>query len=186
MVPFRGTSQEVCDLETGPFAERLRAARVRVGVRPVDLARAIGAPKNSVSRWEHGKGYPTVPRLVRCAIELRTSLDHLMGLDRGGDVATPADVGAALAAGATWGGRALTPPERMRARAILHALLAPIDQLREISDYPQGVHKAPPAADANAARDRAQTLADLATERPSEEGRAGDAGAAGPVDGGGE
>ena len=49
------------------FAERLRAAREKAGLRPVDLARAAGLTRQSVGHLEQGIRQPswqTVQQLV--------------------------------------------------------------------------------------------------------------------------
>jgi transcriptional regulator with XRE-family HTH domain len=64
-----------------PFSERLRALRLRYGVRQKDLAEAMGFEQSYVSALELGiKGPPSRDFVDRLARYLRLSADELAGL----------------------------------------------------------------------------------------------------------
>lgn len=70
---------------TGEFEMAVFAARLRELIRDTkttqkDLAKAIGAAKNTVSAYAHGLCSPTLPILVRIAKHFDVSMDYLAGL----------------------------------------------------------------------------------------------------------
>lgn len=158
------------------FPGRLAAARRQAGMSGAQLCARVGLRSRSVvTKWEQGKGMPDTPIMPLLAVALGTTVDHLLGVDLLREVEPPRPVDLAVAASGdgplAWSGRPLTGVDRRRAFAVLHGLLAPADQLREISDYPQGVHREPGNRGANHARNRAQLLSDAPVERPHTKGR---------------
>ena len=73
----RSTTRE---LETAVFAARLRELIRDTKTTQKDLAKAIGAAKNTVSAYAHGLCSPTLPILVRIAKRFDVSMDYLAGL----------------------------------------------------------------------------------------------------------
>lgn len=73
----RSTTRE---LETAVFAARLRELIRDTKTTQKDLAKAIGAAKNTVSAYAHGLCSPTLPILVRIAKHFDVSMDYLAGL----------------------------------------------------------------------------------------------------------
>ncbi|MBS6362565.1 helix-turn-helix transcriptional regulator [Burkholderia sp.] len=60
-----------------PFSERLRALRLRYGVRQMDLAEAIGFEQSYISAIELGiKGPPSIEFVERVSAHLRLSDDE--------------------------------------------------------------------------------------------------------------
>lgn len=60
------------------FGERVRTARLRIGLTQEQLGDLCGTDGGTVSRWELGKGYPQAPQLARLAHALGESIDHLV------------------------------------------------------------------------------------------------------------
>lgn len=50
-----------------PLHKRLRAARIRKGLRQKDVAEALGVVSNTVARWE--RGVRNIQRFLRPAVE---------------------------------------------------------------------------------------------------------------------
>lgn len=68
------------EFETAVFAARLRELIRDTKTTQKDLAKAIGAAKNTVSAYAHGLCSPTLPILVRIAKHFDVSMDYLAGL----------------------------------------------------------------------------------------------------------
>lgn len=68
------------DFETAAFAARLRELIRDTKTTQKDLAKAIGAAKNTVSAYAHGLCSPTLPFLVRIAKNFDVSMDYPAGL----------------------------------------------------------------------------------------------------------
>lgn len=68
------------EFETVVFAARLRELIRDTKTTQKDLAKAIGAAKNTVSAYAHGLCSPTLPILVRIAKHFDVSMDYLAGL----------------------------------------------------------------------------------------------------------
>lgn len=60
------------------FADRLRAARVAVGLTQEQLGFALGVTKSSVSAWENGRETPSFRLLPTLSRTLQRSLDELI------------------------------------------------------------------------------------------------------------
>jgi transcriptional regulator with XRE-family HTH domain len=73
------------------FGARVRAARVRLGMHQRQVAQLVGTDGGSISRWERGAAYPQTHQLVKLALALGESLDHLvLGVQSdAGDVTMP-------------------------------------------------------------------------------------------------
>lgn len=56
---------------------RLRKARLAAGLKREHLAVAIGRSAPTISMYEHGTGYPTVPVLAALADTLDVAVDDL-------------------------------------------------------------------------------------------------------------
>lgn len=59
--------------------KRLRTAR---NLSQVDLAKALGVTKQSISNWENNNIQPSVDMLVHLALFFSVSTDFLLGLDQ--------------------------------------------------------------------------------------------------------
>ena len=60
------------------FADRLREARVAVGMTQEQLGFALGITKSSVSAWENGRETPSFRMLPELRRQLYRSLDELI------------------------------------------------------------------------------------------------------------
>lgn len=60
------------------FADRLREARVAMGLTQEQLGFAVGVTKSSVSAWENGRETPSFHALPRLRAALHRSLDELV------------------------------------------------------------------------------------------------------------
>lgn len=61
--------------------ERIRSLRLSRGISQVDLGRALGVSKQSVSNWENDNIQPSVEMLVIIAQFFSVSTDYLLGLE---------------------------------------------------------------------------------------------------------
>ncbi len=64
-----------------PLAIRIRSAREAAGLRPSDLARAVGATPVSVWRWEHRNQVPGAGLLEKIAEHTNTTTRWLLNGD---------------------------------------------------------------------------------------------------------
>jgi transcriptional regulator with XRE-family HTH domain len=60
------------------LGDRIRQARERVGLSPIELARRIGLSKNAMNSIEAGDADPRASRIVAIAQELGVSTDALL------------------------------------------------------------------------------------------------------------
>lgn len=63
------------------IAERLTAAREKVGLSQSEVARRIGATQAAISYFEQGLKIPSVPVLLNLAKLYNVSMDYLAGND---------------------------------------------------------------------------------------------------------
>ena len=147
------------------LAERLAAAAHARGLTQQQLADAVGVARQAVSRWLNGKQAPEARYLARAAVALNVSADYLLGID-GQEVEPvhgPLDL--AVAAGDdnwVWNGRSVAGDSRRRTRLVLHGLLAPVDQLPDLSTMEQESS----VPNANAIRHRVEVVADVPATAP--------------------
>ncbi|MDA8263320.1 MAG: helix-turn-helix transcriptional regulator [Actinomycetota bacterium] len=169
MVPVRATVKG--GSHTVPnevFPERLREARQRAGLTLAGLAAATGMQSRQVAgRWEEGIRMPDAATLVAISRTLGVSADFLLGLDSDVGNSSPRTLELAEAISSnshvTWSGRTLRPQERVRAWAILHALLSPVEEI----GYPQETNKDKPEQKEKPTRLRArEVFASGSAERP--------------------
>lgn len=65
--------------ERGAIGRRMREARLRIpGLKPRDVARAIGVPNTRVHLWEAGRSNPPLELLIPIARVLQVSLEWLV------------------------------------------------------------------------------------------------------------
>ena len=62
------------------FSENLRKLRLARNISQVELAKALGVSKQSVSNWENDNIQPSVDMLIRLANEFGVTTDFLLGL----------------------------------------------------------------------------------------------------------
>jgi transcriptional regulator with XRE-family HTH domain len=60
------------------IGEKIKQARLKVGLNQAELARALGIKPVNVSQWESGKTRPDVERLPAISKELRVSVEWLL------------------------------------------------------------------------------------------------------------
>ena len=78
------------DDDLAGFGERVRAARLRIGLEQRELGALCETDGGTISRWELGKGYPQAKQLVKLANALGESLDYLvLGVPDKGPVQMP-------------------------------------------------------------------------------------------------
>lgn len=61
--------------------ENIRKLRIARGLNQVELGRALGVAKQTVSNWENSNIQPSVDMLVKIARYFSVSTDYLLGLD---------------------------------------------------------------------------------------------------------
>ncbi len=88
------------NLSAGNFQERLRTARLLIGLSQEDLAKQMGRPALSVSRWERGKSNPIPSNAARLAVALRVNMRWLL-LGEGPMECRPATTKDPVAAGSS-------------------------------------------------------------------------------------
>ncbi len=64
---------------SGDFGEILKELRLERGLGQVELARAIGVSKGTISLWEHSKREPTLSNLIALSAYFSVSIDDLVG-----------------------------------------------------------------------------------------------------------
>lgn len=62
--------------------ENIRQLRLARNLSQVDLAKALGVTKQSISNWENNNIQPSIDMLIRLAQFFSVSTDYLLGLDR--------------------------------------------------------------------------------------------------------
>ncbi len=63
------------------LSTRIREIRTAKRISQVELAKALGVTKQSVSNWENDNIQPSVDMLARIADALSVSADYLLGRD---------------------------------------------------------------------------------------------------------
>ena len=63
------------------ISDNIKNARKALGMSQDDLADAIGANRVTISRYETGSYFPSVPALERLAVALHTTVAQLTGTD---------------------------------------------------------------------------------------------------------
>lgn len=63
------------------LGDRIYELRKQRGLSQVDLAKALGVTKQSVSNWENSNIQPSIDLLVRIAQFFSVTTDYLLGLD---------------------------------------------------------------------------------------------------------
>lgn len=64
------------------FGYRVQALRRYANLKIVELARIIGVPHSTISRWESGTNFPTIETLIILARYFNVSIDYLLGLSK--------------------------------------------------------------------------------------------------------
>lgn len=62
--------------------ENIRSLRLARNLSQVDLAKALGVTKQSVSNWENNNIQPSIDMLIHLARFFSVSTDFLLGLDQ--------------------------------------------------------------------------------------------------------
>lgn len=62
--------------------ENIRNLRLARNLSQVDLAKALGVTKQSVSNWENNNILPSIDMLIRLAQFFSVSTDYMLGLDQ--------------------------------------------------------------------------------------------------------
>lgn len=61
--------------------ERIKSLRKAHGLNQVELARALGVTKQSISNWENDNILPSIEMLMKISRYFSVSADYLLGLD---------------------------------------------------------------------------------------------------------
>jgi transcriptional regulator with XRE-family HTH domain len=59
------------------IADRLRASRLALGIKPAELCRMTGIKPNTYSQWENAKGRPNLDEAMRLCDVLGYTLDWI-------------------------------------------------------------------------------------------------------------
>ncbi|MDE7339516.1 MAG: helix-turn-helix domain-containing protein [Lachnospiraceae bacterium] len=62
--------------------ENIRQLRLARNLSQVDLAKALGVTKQSISNWENNNIQPSIDMLIRLSQFFSVSTDYLLGLDQ--------------------------------------------------------------------------------------------------------
>lgn len=60
------------------LAEQLKASREKMGLSQSDVATRLNITRQSISKWENGKGYPDLDNLVLLSEVYEVSIDELL------------------------------------------------------------------------------------------------------------
>ena len=60
----------------------LKNARLKKGIKAIDLAKALNVSKQTISNWENGKRNPDLDTLIKLADFYEVSLDYLVGREK--------------------------------------------------------------------------------------------------------
>jgi len=60
------------------LAEQLKANREKMGLSQTDVANKLNITRQSISKWENGKGYPDLDNLVLLSEVYEVSIDELL------------------------------------------------------------------------------------------------------------
>ena len=60
----------------------LKNARIKKGIKAIDLAKALNVSKQTISNWENGKRNPDLDTLIKLADFYEVSLDYLVGREK--------------------------------------------------------------------------------------------------------
>lgn len=71
--------RRVSDTEAERIGSAIKDRRDRLGLSQSDLAKQIGVPDMTVSRWERGKNVPEIHRLRALAGIFGCTIDDLVG-----------------------------------------------------------------------------------------------------------
>lgn len=69
------------NFELKVFAERLKELREEKNLTINGIAKEIGIPASSISRWENQKRMPTIDSLFMLAQYFNVTTDYLLGLE---------------------------------------------------------------------------------------------------------
>ena len=62
------------------FNEKLKELRQQKGLTQEELAKALYVSRTAISKWESGRGYPSIDSMKAIAKFFSVSLDELVGL----------------------------------------------------------------------------------------------------------
>lgn len=62
--------------------ENIRQLRIARNLSQVDLAKALGVTKQSISNWENNNIQPSIDMLIHLSRFFSVSTDYLLGLDQ--------------------------------------------------------------------------------------------------------
>lgn len=61
--------------------EQIKKLRTACGITQVQLAKALGVTKQSVSNWENDNIQPSIDMLIRLADYFKVSTDYMLGIE---------------------------------------------------------------------------------------------------------
>jgi len=73
------------------LAEQLKSARINRGFSQSEIATMLHISRQSISKWENGRGYPDLDNLVRLSEIYQVSIDELLKEDDGIKIKLKAD-----------------------------------------------------------------------------------------------
>ncbi len=68
------------------LGEKIRMFRTARGLTQTQLANKLNLSKSSISKYESGQKFPTLETLINIAAFFHTSLDELVGLEKGATI----------------------------------------------------------------------------------------------------
>lgn len=60
------------------LSEQLRASRENMGLSQTDVAKRLNITRQSISKWENGRGYPDLDNLILLSDIYKVSIDELL------------------------------------------------------------------------------------------------------------
>ncbi len=73
---------DMIEIDIVELGEKIKELRIGCGLTQKQLADKIGVATNTVSQYESGKYKTSIDVLVNLAVELDTTTDYLLGLER--------------------------------------------------------------------------------------------------------
>ncbi|MCI9046676.1 MAG: helix-turn-helix transcriptional regulator [Hungatella sp.] len=68
------------------LGEKIKLLRTARGLTQTQLAKKLNLSKSSISKYESGQKFPTLETLINLAAFFHTSLDELVGLEKGATI----------------------------------------------------------------------------------------------------
>ena len=76
------TIRNLADKDMLIFATRIKLLRLKQGISQAELAKSIGVAVSTIGMYEQGRREPDFPTFLKLCIELKTTTDYVLGIDK--------------------------------------------------------------------------------------------------------